>query len=98
METASISQVKNRLSSYVDWVRAGEQILVTDRGVVVARLEPPGLGPADPSGRLERLERAGLVRVGRAAPPLDLLRRPAPRPGGGVSVVEVMLEERRSGR
>jgi len=98
MKTASISQVKNSLSSYVDRVRAGEQILVTDRGVVVARLEPAGVAPEDPSGRLERLERAGLVRVGRAVPPLDLLRRPGPRPRGSVSIVEVLLDERRSGR
>ena len=42
MKTASISQLKNGLSSYVDLVRAGESVLVTDRGVVVARLEPAG--------------------------------------------------------
>jgi len=98
MKTASISQVKNSLSALVDQVRAGERILVTDRGVVVARLEPAGLAPADSSGRLERLERAGLVRIGRAAPPLDLLRAPAPRPRGGVSIVDAVLDDRRTGR
>jgi prevent-host-death family protein len=97
MKTASITQVKNGLSALVDQVRAGESILVTDRGVVVARLEPAGTGP-DSRGRLERLERAGLVRVGRAAPPVELIRVPAPRAEPGASVVQVLLDERRDGR
>ncbi len=96
MKTASISQLKNGLSAYVDHVRAGESVLVTDRGVVVARLEPAAVGP-DPAGRLARLERAGAVRVGRAAPPVELLRSPAPRPREARSIVDVVLEERRSG-
>jgi prevent-host-death family protein len=97
MKIASISQVKNGLSGFVDRVRAGESILVTDRGVVVARLEPAGVGP-DPRGRLQRLERAGLVRVGRAAPPVELIRSPAPRAAPGVSLVQILLDERRDGR
>jgi len=97
MKTASISQVKNGLSGFVDQVRAGESILVTDRGVVVARLEPAGAGP-DPQGRLERLERAGMVRVGRAAPPVELIRSPAPHAVPGVSVLQVLLDDRRDGR
>ena len=40
METATITQVKNGLSAYIDKVKAGESILVTDRGVPVAVLEP----------------------------------------------------------
>jgi prevent-host-death family protein len=97
MKIASISQVKNGLSSFVDRVRAGESILVTDRGVVVARLEPAGAGPG-PGGRLERLERAGLVRVGRSAPPVELIRSPAPRAAPGLSVAQMLLDERSDGR
>jgi prevent-host-death family protein len=96
MKTASISQLKNGLSAYVDLVRAGDTVLVTDRGVVVARLEPAG-ARTDPSGRLERLERAGLLRIGRGAPPIALLDTPAPDLRGGRSIVETVLEERRSG-
>ncbi len=96
MKTASISQLKSGLSAYVDQVRAGETVLVTDRGVVVARLEPAATSP-DPGGRLERLERAGLVRIGRGAPPIDLIGRPGPQLRGERSAVDVVLEERRSG-
>jgi prevent-host-death family protein len=96
MKTASISQLKNGLSAYIDQVRAGETVLVTDRGVVVARLEPAG-ARSDASDRLQRLERAGLVRVGRGAPPIDLVRAPGPPLREGRSIVDVVLDERRSG-
>jgi len=96
MKTASISQLKNSLSAYVDQVKAGESVLVTDRGVVVARIDPAAARP-DPAGRLERLERAGLVRVGRGAPPVDMVRVPGPRLREGMSIVEIVLDERRSG-
>jgi prevent-host-death family protein len=97
MKTATITEVKNGLSALIDQVRAGESILITDRGLAVARLEPVTSMP-DPTGRLRRLERAGIIRIGGAASPLDLLRRPAPRLPAGVSAVRAVIDERRSGR
>jgi len=95
MKTATITEVKNGLSALIDRVRSGETILVTDRGLPVARIEP--VTPAsEPTGRLRRLERAGHVRVGAQPPPLDLLREPAPPSGS--SALEALLEERRSNR
>ncbi|HEV3073255.1 MAG TPA: type II toxin-antitoxin system prevent-host-death family antitoxin, partial [Thermoanaerobaculia bacterium] len=41
MKTVGIRDLKNRLSEYVREVRGGEEILVTDRGQVVAELRPP---------------------------------------------------------
>lgn len=97
MNTATITEAKNRLSALIDRVRGGESILILDRGVPVARLEPVA-GFPDPTGRLRRLERAGLIRVGEAPPPLELLRMPAPAVAPGASAVEALLAERRSGR
>lgn len=97
MKTATITDAKNRLSALIDRVRGGESVLILDRGVPVARLEPVTTFP-DPTGRLRRLERAGLVRVGEEAPPLELLRTPAPSLDSGTSAVEALLAERRSGR
>jgi len=97
MKKASISEIKNGLSAYIAQVRAGESILVTDRGVAVARLDPVVRGD-EPTGRLARLERAGLVRPGTASPPVDLLRTPAPRPKGDASALRALLDERRHAR
>jgi prevent-host-death family protein len=97
MKTATITEAKNGLSALIDRVRSGESILILDRGVAVARLEPVAAYP-DPTGRLRRLERAGVIRVGDAPPPLDLLRTPAPTLTPGASVVQALLAERRSGR
>ena len=97
MNTTTITEAKNRLSALIDRVRGGESILILDRGVPVARLEPVA-GYPDPTGRLRRLERAGLIRVGEAPPPLELLRMPAPVLAPGASAVEALLSERRNGR
>lgn len=97
MKTATITEVKNGLSALIDQVRAGESILITDRGLAVARLEPVTTRP-DPTGRLRRLERAGIIRIGGAQPPIELLRRPAPRLPAGTSAVRAVIDERRSSR
>ena len=41
MKAVGIKEMKARLSEYVRAVRAGEVVLVTDRGEVVAELRPP---------------------------------------------------------
>lgn len=97
MKRATITEAKNGLSALLDQVRAGETVLILDRGVPVARLEPATRDAAE-NGRLERLERAGLLR--RAIRPLsvDMLTRPRPTPADGGSVLQALLEERRDGR
>lgn len=97
MKTATITQAKNGLSALIDRVKGGESILILDRGTPVARLEPIAGGVSD-DGRLERLERAGLIRRGVAAPPVDLIRQRGPALPPGVSLVDYVIEERREGR
>ena len=53
-----IRELKNGLSKYIDRVRAGEEVIVTDRGRPVARLSP--IDASD--DRLADLVAAGLVR------------------------------------
>lgn len=96
METASITDVKNGLSAFIDRVRAGETIIVTDRGIPVAQIEPV-TALIDVGGRLKTLERAGIIRRGRGEPPLDLIRQSGPALPPGVSAVAAVLDERRSG-
>jgi len=65
MKTVGIRELKNRLSEYVRDVRAGETVLVTDRGEVVAELGPPGGRKVDPSlpAALVEMARKGLVTL-----------------------------------
>lgn len=97
MTTTTITEAKNRLSALIDRVRAGESILILDRGVPVARLEPV-VSSADPEGRLRRLQRSGIIRAGEGRAPLEMLRVPAPPLAAGASATAVLLDERRSGR
>ena len=74
--TAAVAELKAQLSRYLRRVKAGDEILVTDRGVPVARLvpvRPTGAGEDD----LRALERAGLARIGSGRLPRDFwkLRR-----------------------
>jgi prevent-host-death family protein len=96
MDTATITEMKNGLSAYIDRVRAGESILVTDRGIPVAVLEPV-TGLQHPDLQLAVLERKGLIRRGQGPVPGHLLTRPGPRLPEGASIVEGFLEERESG-
>jgi len=41
MERVGVRALRERLSSYLDRVERGEPLEITDRGRVVARLEPP---------------------------------------------------------
>lgn len=98
MKRATITEAKNGLSALIDRVKAGETVLILDRGRPVARLEP-ATQMDDSDGRLARLERAGLIRRGIGAPPtVEMLARLRPSLPPGVSIVEDILEERREGR
>ncbi len=97
MKMATITEAKNGLSALLDQVRGGESIVIVDRGLPIARLEPIVAHP-DQSGRLQRLERAGLLRIGAEPPPLDLLREPPPPLPPETSAVETLIEERRTAR
>ena len=64
METVGIRELKSRLSHYVRRAEAGEVVVVTDRGRVVAELRPPGLGErAGIHPGLLEMERKGSIRL-----------------------------------
>lgn len=95
MEKATISELKNRLSAYLQRVRAGETVLILDRDQPIARIERVTVD-TDHDDRLRRLERAGILR--RAVEPLSLetLRSNVPR--ASASVVRALLDDRAEGR
>jgi len=98
MRIATITEAKNRLSALIDRVRAGESILIVDRGRPVARLVPAVAVDDEGNGRLSRLERAGVVRIATTKAPLTLIASSPPSQRGEAGAVKVLLDERRKGR
>src|SRR5450759_1261516 len=64
MRTAAISKLKATLSEFIGYVKAGEEILVTDRGQPVARIVPVGDLPNDDARRMDLIRR-GILRPGK---------------------------------
>lgn len=97
MKSASISSAKNRLSALVKEVQGGESVLITDRGVPVARLVPVRLGRGVPE-RIILLAQQGLARLPEHVPNSKWLDLPRPQLGPGPSPVDMLLAERRESR
>jgi prevent-host-death family protein len=93
MKSASISEAKNRLSAYIDRVRRGETVVITDRGRPVAQLAP--LDPASEvhqDAQLAELARLGILRLPRKPPPRRL--PPAVKPRREIDVARLIAEDR----
>jgi len=43
MKEVGAFEAKSRLGQLLDWVEAGEEVVITRRGKVVARMVPPGM-------------------------------------------------------
>lgn len=97
MRTMGIRELKNRLSEVVRAVKAGEHVLVTDRGAVVAELVPPGRLRGDPGvpPGLARLAERGAARLGAPHDP-SLYRGLPPLKQAPSSVARLLDEERGS--
>lgn len=90
--TASVANLKARLSEYLRLVKAGREIVVTERGVPVARLLPLDDTERKSSRRL-RLARGGALKPGRGRLPKLLQEAPkGDRIGSGV--LAALLSER----
>lgn len=91
--TTNVAQLKARLSEYLRTVKAGNELVITERGVPVARIVP--LDDTErKSTRRARLARSGLLKPGRGRMPKWFLAPPVGAPTG---VVDALLAERREG-
>ena len=94
MKSVGLRELKNRLSEYIRDVRAGESVLVTDRGEVVAEIGPPGhhTVPSPDWAALQTLARRGLATLGRPNTDHPYRRlRPVVKPGRAAAL---LAEER----
>jgi len=99
MKRASITEVKNGLSALIDRVRHGDAIVIEDRGVPVARLEPiAATGPGGSEGRAARLVRQGVLRPAAVSTTKRVLATAPPVPTGPSKPSRLLINERRSSR
>ncbi len=95
MTSVSISELKARLSSFLDIVRQGEDVLVTERGRLIARITPV-TGDERGESRREMLLRSGQLRPPSAPLAANFWTRPRPKDPKGSSLT-ALLDERRDG-
>ena len=96
MKTAPVSELKARLSEYLNQVKAGMEVLITDRGKPVARLVPIPRSK-DLKESLVRMERQGLIKPGSGKLPKNFWSMDRPEDPQGL-VLKALLEEREVGR
>ena len=93
-QKANVAQLKAKLSEYLRQVKSGNEVIITERGVPVARLVP--LDPDERRAtREQRLIRAGLLRP--AANPNAKLGPLEGDPAIGAAVLKALLDERDEG-
>jgi prevent-host-death family protein len=97
VKTATISRLKASLSEYLARVRAGEELLVTDRGKPVAKIVPIERGDLEIPPHLADLERAGGVKMGSGRLPEDFFTAPRPKDTKG-NALRALMEEREESR
>lgn len=96
MTTVAKSDLQKGLGEYLERVRAGEELVVTDSGVAVARLVPVASAQGH-HARIQEMIRAGMIR-----PPLTPMTRelrnnlPVVKDPDG-SALRALLEEREAG-
>jgi prevent-host-death family protein len=96
MATIPVSELQESLNEYLARVRGGEEVVLTDQGVPVAKIVPvPHQG--DYQATYERLVRTGVLRPPEKSLPKDFFEK-LPRvsdPEG--KVLQFLLDERESG-
>jgi antitoxin (DNA-binding transcriptional repressor) of toxin-antitoxin stability system len=94
MSSVGLRELKNQLSKYVERAKSGETVSITDRGHVVAELNPPKkISPTgEPTTTLDELRRKGLLYGGKANDPS--LYPSMPRALKRSSVLTLLDEER----
>jgi prevent-host-death family protein len=94
-KSASVAELKARLSEFLALVKGGEEVIVTERNVPVARLSP--LADRDLAvARTRELVRAGQLRPPRVRLPRDFMSRRLPADPDGAVLGEI-LRERQEG-
>jgi len=97
MKSAAVSKLKATLSEHLARVKAGEEVIVTERGKPIAKIVPLDRDQSGVPAHVLELARAGLVQLGSGKLPGRFWRmsRPSDPRGAGL---KALLEEREGGR
>lgn len=90
MSTTTVSKLKASLSHYLRKVKAGEEVVVTERGKAVAKLTPVDSSSFDE--HIQEMIRTGALIPGKGPIPLEFWKRPRPRIKG--SIVQAVIDDR----
>jgi antitoxin (DNA-binding transcriptional repressor) of toxin-antitoxin stability system len=88
-----VRDLRENLRSWLDRVKAGDQVIVTERGSAVAQLK--ALDP--PRSRLEELIELGIVRPA-TGPKLRIDVSSLPEMTPGPTLSDIVIEQRRGSR
>jgi len=98
MKTVNIAELKNHLSTYIGYAKAGEEVVIRDRKLPVARLVP--FEPGDATEEELRLIAEGKLRPPLSSEPMDwdaFWKLPMPKVPGNAAV-QAILDERDESR
>lgn len=96
MRSVNVAELKNQLSKYLTFARSGEEIVIRDRNLPVAKLIPFSAGDASDEELL--LVAAGKMRLPKESADLEtLLKVPSGR-AMDREVTRALLEEREQSR
>lgn len=91
VRTASIADLKNRLSAYLSEVRRGEEILIRDRNLPIAKIVPLS-SAGDHDAEEAALAAAGKLRIRERLLAASFWSTPAPRVSVKRAVVAVVAD------
>jgi prevent-host-death family protein len=97
MRTVTIAELKNKLSTYITYAKAGETVIIRDRNTPVAQLVP--LPPPDDgmSDEERELVAAGIMRLGERPRDISRLWKMPEAKVEGNSAIQAILDDREEG-
>ena len=96
MKSVNVAELKNRLSAYLRLVRGGEEVVIRDRNLPIAKLVPFPGGDASEDELI--LAAAGKMRLPRGRLDRQALWKIPTGSVRGNPAVEALLAEREEGR
>lgn len=97
MRTAKISELKAKLSAHLRYVKNGEEVLILDRNIPIARLVPAA-ATDDDDERMRRLIARGVVTPPKTPRPEGYALPEPPGPMISQELMDQIWEEERADR